>query len=145
MRKKIILLLGLLLCIVSFGAANVDNIGIIYEEDFRSVGVPEGDIIKAKEIIANASTRHRLLLLDRRQCELEINKYLLESPERNWEKISLIFDEVGKIEAEILKNKLKSQIEVRKYINQEEYNNARALAVKRIEENKKKNNGNQKK
>lgn len=136
MRKKIILLFGLLVFIVSFGASNVDNIGIIYEEDFRSVGVPEGDILRAKEVIANASTKHKLLLLDRRQRELAINKYLLESPERNWEKISLIFDEVGKIESEILKNKLKSQIEVRKYINQEEYNNARALAVKRIEENK---------
>ncbi len=138
MRKRIILLLGLLVCMVSFSASNLDNIGIIYEEDFRSVGVSEGDIVKAKEIISNASTKHKLLLLDRRQRELEINKYILENPERNWEKISLIFDEVGKIEAEILKNKLKSQIEVRKYINQEEYNNARALAVKRIEESKKK-------
>ncbi|ADO83224.1 hypothetical protein [Ilyobacter polytropus] len=143
MRKKIILLLGLLVCVISFGASNVDNIGIIYEEDFRSVGVPEKDIIKAKEIISNASTKHKLLLLDRRQRELEINKYLLESPEKNWNKISLVFDEVGKIEAEILKNKLKSQIEVRKYINPEEYNNARAIAVKRIEENKKKKNENQ--
>jgi hypothetical protein len=123
---------------VSFSASNLENIGIIYEEDFRSVGVSEGDIVKAKEIISNASTKHKLLLLDRRQRELEINKYILENPERNWEKISLIFDEVGKIEAEILKNKLKSQIEVRKYINQEEYSKARALAVKRIEESKKK-------
>ncbi len=138
MRKRIILLLGLLVCMVSFSASNLENIGIIYEEDFRSVGVSEGDIVKAKEIISNASTKHKLLLLDRRQRELEINKYILENPERNWEKISLIFDEVGKIEAEILKNKLKSQIEVRKYINQEEYSKARALAVKRIEESKKK-------
>ena len=138
MRKRIILLLGLLVCMVSFSASNLENIGIIYEEDFRSVGVSEGDIVNAKEIISNASTKHKLLLLDRRQRELEINKYILENPERNWEKISLIFDEVGKIEAEILKNKLKSQIEVRKYINQEEYSKARALAVKRIEESKKK-------
>ncbi len=139
MRKKIVMILGLLMCIVAFGVSNIENIGIIYEEDFRSVGVPEADILKAKEVISQASTKHKLLLLDRKQLELEINKYLLEDPTKNWDKISNIFDEIGKIEAEIMRNKLKSQIEVRKYITREEYTNARALAMKRIEESNKKN------
>lgn len=138
MRKKLGFIIGLIMFIGAFGASTMENIGIIYEEDFRSVGVSEGNIAKAKEIIADAGKKHKLLLLDRRQHEIEVNKYLLEGAEKNWEKISRIFDEVGKIEAEIMKNKLRSQIEVKKYISQVEYVNARNVAMKRIEQNKKK-------
>lgn len=137
MRRRLGIIIGLLMFIGAFGASNMENIGIIYEEDFRSVGVSEVDILKAKEIIADAGKKQKLLLLDRKQRELEVNKYLLEDPEKNWEKISMIFDDVGKIEAEMMKNKLKSQIEVKKHISQLEYINARNIAMKRIEETKK--------
>jgi hypothetical protein len=137
MRKRLGIIIGLIMFIGAFGASNMENIGIIYEEDFRSVGVSEVDILKAKEIIADSGKKQKLLLLDRKQLELEVNKYLLEDPEKNWEKISMIFDDVGKIEAEMMKNKLKSQIEVKKHISQAEYINARNIAMKRIEETKK--------
>lgn len=133
MRKKILVALVLTLSLVSLGASRVEAIGIIYEEDFRAVGVKEENIDKARDIVLEANKGHQLLMLERQQLELEVNKYLLEGPEENWEKISGVFDKLGNIEAQLMKNKLKSQLEVRKYISEDQYQRARAEAAKRIE------------
>lgn len=133
MRKQILIALILALSLVSLGASRVEAIGIIYEEDFRTVGVKEENIDKARDIVLDANKAHQLLMLERQQLELEVNKYLLEGPEENWEKISDVFDKLGNIEAQLMKNKLKSQLEVRKYISESQYQRAREEAAKRIE------------
>lgn len=136
MRKNILAALMLALAVVSLGASRVEAIGIIYEEDFRSVGVKEENIDKARDIVLDANRSHQLLMLERQQLELEVNKYLLEGAEENWEKISAVFDKLGNLEAELMKNKLKSQLEVRKYISEDQYQRAREEAAKRIEAHK---------
>jgi len=145
MRKKILVVLAVILSIVALGSTRIENIGIIYEDDFRSVGVTEENIDKAKVIILEANKKHQILMLERKQLELEVNKYMLEGSEENWDKISGVFDKLGKVEAELMKNKLRSQVEIRNYISEDEYLRARGAAVERLEaiqntdvENKKK-------
>ena len=132
MRKKILVVLAVLMSVAALGTSR-NAIGTIYEEDFRSVGVSEQNIGKAKEIIVKANKKHQLLMLERKQLELEINKYMLEGSKENWEKISTVFDELGDIEAELMKNKLRSQIEIKQYISENQYLRARGEAVKRLE------------
>lgn len=133
MRKKILVVMAIIFSIVAMGATRLENIGIIYEDDFRSVGVSEENIAKAKDIILEANRRHQILMLERKQLELEVNKYMLEGSEENWDKISNVFDKLGQVEAELMKNKLRSQVEIRNYISEEEYLRARGAAVKRLE------------
>ena len=134
MRKQILVAVMLMFGVMSSAAVNrIAKIGTIYEEDFRNVGVKEADIEKARNVILDANKAHQILMLERQQLELEINKYMLEGVDENWQKISTVFDQVGDIEAELMKNKLKSQIEIKKYISGEQYQRARLEAVKRIE------------
>lgn len=135
MRKKILVAMAVILSVVAMGATRLENIGIIYEDDFRSVGVSEENIGKAKVIILEANRKHQILMLERKQLELEVNKYMLEGSEENWDKISNVFDKLGQVEAELMKNKLRSQVEIRNYISEEEYLRARGAAVKRLEAN----------
>ena len=137
MRKKILVVMAVILSVVAMGATRLENIGIIYEDDFRSVGVSEENIGKAKVIILEANRKHQILMLERKQLELEVNKYMLEGSEENWDKISNVFDKLGQVEAELMKNKLRSQVEIRNYISEEEYLKARGAAVKRLEANQK--------
>lgn len=120
MRKQILLVLAVVMSVAALSATRI-AIGTIYEEDFRSVGVSEQNIGKAKEIIFEANKKHQLLMLERQQLELEINKYMLEGSKENWDNISGVFDELGNVEAELMKNKLKSQIEIKKFISEEQY------------------------
>ena len=138
MRKKILVALAVLMSVVALGSSKV-AIGTIYDEDFRSVGVTEQNIGRAKNVISEAKKTHQLLILERKQLELEINKYMLEGSKKNWEKISNIFDKMGQIEANLMKNKLKSQIEIRQYISEDQYIKARGRAIKRLEANKENN------
>lgn len=140
MRKKILVAMAIIFSVVAMGATRLENIGIIYEDDFRSVGVSEENIAKAKDIILEANRRHQILMLERKQLELEVNKYMLEGSEENWDKISNVFDKLGQVEAELMKNKLRSQVEIRNYISEEEYLRARGAAVKRLEANQNTNN-----
>ncbi|GLI56056.1 hypothetical protein PM10SUCC1_15700 [Propionigenium maris DSM 9537] len=133
MRKKILVVMAIIFSVLAMGATRLENIGIIYEDDFRSVGVSEENIAKAKDIILEANRRHQILMLERKQLELEVNKYMLEGSEENWDKISNVFDKLGQVEAELMKNKLRSQVEIRNYISEEEYLRARGAAVKRLE------------
>ncbi len=133
MRKKILVVMAIIFSVVAMGATRLENIGIIYEDDFRSVGVSEENIAKAKDIILEANRKHQILMLERKQLELEVNKYMLEGSEENWDKISNVFDKLGQVEAELMKNKLRSQVEIRNYISEDEYLRARGAAVKRLE------------
>ena len=73
-----------------------------------------------------------MLILEKKQLELEVNKYVLEGPEANLEKIDAIFDKIGAIEASILKDRIRSQVEMQKYITKEQYFTAREIAIKRL-------------
>jgi hypothetical protein len=46
---------------------------------------------------------------------------------KNWFKINQLFDEIGQINANIKKNQLKTQIDVRKYISKDDYLKAKDL------------------
>lgn len=132
MRKIYTIICGLLLGNVLL-ANDTESLGVITDKDFAQVGVSKESVIKAKEIIKNSKNRYDYLILDRRSKELEINKCILEGVEKNWSKIEELTDQIGKIEADLLKERIKSQYEAQKHINQEQYLKAREIAIKRIE------------
>ena len=82
--------------------------------------------------VSPATIRNDLTVLEKKQLELEVNKYVLENPEANLEKIDILFDKIGAIEANILKDRIRSQIEMQKYITQEQYIKARDIAIRRL-------------
>ncbi len=133
--KKIYTIICSLLLGSTLLAADVptESLGVITDKDFAQIGVSRESVIKAKEIIDKSRNRYEYLILDRRSKELEINKCILEGADKNWDKIQELADQIGKIEAEILKDRIKSQYEVQKYINQEQYLKAREVAIRRIE------------
>jgi len=65
------------------------------------------------------SSNYELRLLERKQLELQINKYILDGPEKYLKKIDDLFDRIGAIEATIMKERLRSQIQMKKYITAE--------------------------
>ena len=133
MLKKYILIFTVLFGTLSFGDTNSENLGMITEEDFAKVGVTREKILQAKEIINNSRNKCDYLLLDKKSKELEINKYILAGVEKNWNKVYKLIDEIGEIEAEILKDKLRAQYEAQQCISQDQYLKARDIAIKRIE------------
>lgn len=133
MRKIYTIICGLLLGSALMANDATESLGVITDKDFAKIGVSKESVIKAKEIIDKSRNRYEYLILDRRSKELEINKCILEGAEKNWTKIEELADQIGKIESEILKDRIKSQYEVQKYINQEQYLKAREVAIRRIE------------
>ena len=133
MLKKYILIFTVLFGTLSFGDTNSENLGMITEEDFAKVGVTREKILQAKEIINNSKNKCDYLLLDKKSKELEINKYILAGVDKNWNKVYKLIDEIGEIEAEILKDKLRAQYEAQQCISQDQYLKARDIAIKRIE------------
>ncbi len=109
-----------------------EGLGIVSDEDFLKVGVTPENIEKAKLMVNRVSTNYKMLVLEKKQLELEVNKYVLENPEANLEKIDILFDKIGAIEANILKDRIRSQIEMQKYITQEQYIKARDIAIRRL-------------
>lgn len=109
-----------------------EGLGIVLDEDFLKVGVSPENVEKAKSMVNRVSTNYKMLILEKKQLELEVNKYVLEGPEANLEKIDILFDKIGAIEASILKDRIRSQIEMQKYITQEQYIKARDIAVQRL-------------
>ena len=143
MLKKYILIFTILFGTLSFGDTNSENLGMITEEDFAKVGVTKENILKAKDIINNSRNKCNYLLLDKKSKEQEINKYILAGKEKTWDKVYDLIDEIGDIEADILKDKIRAQYEAQQCISQEQYLKAREIAIKRIEkasQNKKKQN-----
>lgn len=128
--KKIIYFLVIVLCSTTIIAS--EGLGIVSDEDFLKVGVTSENVEKAKMMVNRVSTNYKMLVLEKKQLELEVNKYVLEGPEANLEKIDAIFDKIGAIEASILKDRIRSQIEMQKYITQEQYLKARDIAIKRL-------------
>lgn len=128
--KKIIYFLVIVLCSTIIIAS--EGLGIVSDEDFLKVGVTSENVEKAKMMVNRVSTNYKMLILEKKQLELEVNKYVLEGPEANLEKIDAIFDKIGAIEASILKDRIRSQIEMQKYITQEQYLKARDIAIKRL-------------
>ncbi|MGF6905543.1 hypothetical protein [Fusobacterium sp. PH5-44] len=121
----------LLLTISAFTLAN-GSLGIVDDEDLLKVGVTQENIDKAKETIENVGTKYKLALLEKKQTELEVNKYMLSGTDEYVEEIEKLFDKMGEIEATILKDRYKSQREIRKYITQEQYIRARENALQRM-------------
>lgn len=109
-----------------------EGLGIVLDEDFLKVGVSPENVEKAKSMVNRVSTNYKMLILEKKQLELEVNKYVLEGPEANLEKIDALFDKIGAIEANILKDRIRSQIEMQKYITQEQYIRARDIAIQRL-------------
>lgn len=107
-------------------------LGIVEDEDLLKVGVTQENINKAKETIENVGTSYKLALLEKKQTELEVNKYMLSGTDEYVEEIEKLFDKMGEIEATILKDRYRSQREIRKYITQDQYIKARENALKRM-------------
>lgn len=128
--KNIIYFLVIVLC--STTAIAAEGLGIVSDEDFLKVGVTSENVEKAKMMVNRVSTNYKMLILEKKQLELEVNRYVLEGAEANLEKIDAIFDKIGTIEASILKDRIRSQIEMQKYITQEQYLKARDIAIRRL-------------
>lgn len=137
---KVHILLGLLFGSLVFAADNAPiqdkSLGMITIEDFAKIGVSKERVVKANEIIKKSKNTYEYLLLDRKGKELEINKCILEGIDNNWDKIDKLVDDIGDIEAKILKDRIKAQYEAQKCISQEEYLKARDIAIRRIESQK---------
>jgi hypothetical protein len=125
MRKYIIVTLMLLGTILSYANISMDDM----EKELKSIGISEKNIDDAQKILDNALKKHRIMVIELDQKELEINKLLIEDPEKNWFKINKLFDEIGQLNANIKKNQLKTQIEVRKYVSKKDYIKARELYI----------------
>lgn len=128
--KKIFGFITMLVC--SSVIFSSEGLGIVADEDFLKVGVAPENIEKAKLMVNKVSTNYKMLILEKKQLELEVNKYVLEGAEANLDKIDILFDKIGAIEANILKDRIRSQIEMQKYITQEQYIKARDIAVRRL-------------
>ncbi|MGL4999614.1 MAG: hypothetical protein ACRC0R_05770 [Cetobacterium sp.] len=128
--KKIVM--GILILVVSISAYATSGIGIVKDEDFKAVGVSQTNIEEAKAIIERASIQYKLKVLDKKALEIQINKYILDGTEKNLEKLNELVEKIGLLDAEIIKDRLKYQIEVQKYISTEQYLKARELSLKKI-------------
>ncbi|WP_410208182.1 hypothetical protein [Fusobacterium sp.] len=133
--RKLFYYLVILACssVVIYGS---EGLGIISDEDFKQVGVSDENIQKAKVMVDKVSVNYKMLLLEKKQLELEVNKYVLEGPEANLDKIDVIFEKIGVIETNILKNRIRSQIQMQKYITQDQYLKAREMAIRRLNSQK---------
>ncbi|STO30729.1 Uncharacterised protein [Fusobacterium necrogenes] len=129
MKKIIYFFISLLSSLTMFAS---EGLGIVSDEDFLKVGVTPENVEKAKVMVDKVSINYKMLILEKKQLELEVNKYVLEGAETNLEKIDALFDKIGDIEAAILKDRIRSQIEMQKYITQEQYLKARDIAVRRL-------------
>lgn len=123
----------LFIFVLNISVILASGIGMISDEDFISVGVTQESIDTAKEIIKEASTKYKLKVLDKKSLEIEMNKYILDGTEKNIEKLNELVEQVGKIDSEIIKDKLKYQIEVQKNITTEQYMKARERAFERLQ------------
>ena len=120
--------------ILTCSAFATTMVGGITSNDLKNVGVSEKNIGMVHDIVESAIKKSKVLSLEKKKMELEIQKLLLDNPEKNWNNISKLFDEIGKVEAGMKRNKLKSQIALKKYISDDQYKNAREIALKRYKD-----------
>lgn len=141
MKKIYLLIFSLMIGGLSYSenvstVNNTKSLGVITIEDFAKIGVSKEKVLEADEIIRKSKNRYEYLLLDKKSKELEINKIILEGVENNWDKIDKLIEEIGDIEAKILKDRLRAQYEAQKRISQEDYLKAREIALERIKKSK---------
>lgn len=129
MKKVIFFIIAMLSSVAAFGA---QTMGIITDDDLRKVGVTQENIDYAKNMVDQVSLNYQKLLLEKKQLELEVNRYVLEGAEANLDKIDANFEKIGQIETQILKDRVRNQIKMQKYITQEQYTKARDIAIERI-------------
>ena len=109
-----------------FAFANEENgLDIVEDADLKAAGVKVENIKKAKELMNQVANSYELKLLKRKQLELQINKYILDGPEKYLKQIDEMFDKIGAIEATIMKERLRSQIQMKKYITTKQYMKAK--------------------
>ena len=125
MRRYLILGLMLLGSMFSYASISISNM----EKELSTIGISSENIESAKGILNTALKKHRIMLIELDQKELEINKLLIDDPEKNWFKINKILDEIGQLNANMKKNQLRTQIDVRKYISKEDYLKAKNLYI----------------
>lgn len=128
--KKIILILLLLISCVSFADS---DFGLIKESELIAVGVKKENIKKAKDLVSSVENSYKLKVLERKKLEIEVNKLIVSDPSANLKQIDELFDKIAIIDADIMKERIRSQIEMKKYITNDQYNKARDLANKRLQ------------
>lgn len=128
--KKIILTLLLLISCVSFADS---DFGLIKESELIAVGVKKENIKKAKDLVSSVENSYKLKVLERKKLEIEVNKLIVSDPSVNLKQIDELFDKIAIIDADIMKERIRSQIEMKKYITNDQYNKARDLANKRLQ------------
>ena len=133
MKKLLVYIVFVLSSFAMFGES---EFGIIQDSELRRVGVSEANLRQAKAVINKAETTYKMLVLERREMELKINKLMMENPAKNLSTLDTLFDRIGVIEAKILKDKVRSQIEMQKYISQDQYVQARELSIQRLNKRK---------
>lgn len=133
MKKLLVYIVFVLSSFAMFGES---EFGIIQDSELRRVGVSEANLRQAKAVINKAETTYKMLVLERREIELKINKLMMDNPAKNLSTLDTLFDRIGVIEAKILKDKVRSQIEMQKYISQDQYVQARELSIQRLNKRK---------
>lgn len=133
MKKLLVYIVFVLSSFAMFGES---EFGIVQDSELRRVGVSEANLRQAKAVINKAETTYKMLVLERREIELKINKLMMENPAKNLSTLDTLFDRIGVIEAKILKDKVRSQIEMQKYISQDQYVQARELSIQRLNKRK---------
>lgn len=131
--KKFIFMIFLTISSLSFASQN--GLGIIGDKELRAVGVKEENIKEAKNLMDSVASSYKLKTLEKEQLQLEIDRYVLDGAEKNLDKIDRIFEKIGNIEVSIMKERMRSQIKMKKYISQEQYIEARKLSIKRLNTN----------
>jgi len=133
MKKLLVYMVFVLSSLTLLGES---EFGIIQDSELRRVGVSEANLRQAKAVINQAETTYKMLVLERREIELKINKLMMDNPAKNLSTLDNLFDRIGVIEAKILKDKVRSQIEMQKYISQDQYLQARELSIQRLSKKK---------
>ncbi len=128
--KKIIFMVFFIVSSLSFTGEN--SLGIIGDKELKAVGVNEENIKKAKDLMNEVASSYKLKVLEKEQLQLQIDKYILDGAEKNLSKIDKIFEEIGSIEVTIMKERMRSQIKMKRYITPEQYMKARELSIKRL-------------
>lgn len=122
--------------ITSFVMFAESEFGIIQDSELKKVGVSDSNLTQAKTVIRRAENSYKMLVLEKRELELKVNKLMLDGPAKNLTTLDAMFDRMGAIESKILKERVRSQIEMQRYITQEQYTQARELAVQRLNRQK---------
>ncbi|MGL5963945.1 MAG: hypothetical protein ACRCZ2_06090 [Fusobacteriaceae bacterium] len=130
MKKWLLSALMLVFSVMLYSSEG--DFGIVYDEDFQAVGVSETNLKKAKLLMETTSIDVKKLALDKRQLELEANRLLLDGAEKNIVDLEKVMDKLGNLESLRLKNQVKSQIKMYKYITRQQYIQAREKALIRL-------------